>query len=221
VNEPRDDAEDLAIARALGIEEGTDDIALDEDAVHEYREVLAHMPFDEVAPPAGLEDQVLAAAHATRSGDAIDLESRRARQRARSRVALLVAAAAAIIVVIGVVAATRDTSPTKPSATVREVGNARADVDALLKQPGARTATFTGVPGRAVLAPDGHGALYDLNTDGPIEVVLDTSGGNVSLGTTQAHDGVITFAVNHPDLVRGVTLDNPPGFAIGGGTFSR
>src|SRR5690348_17389847 len=47
---------------------------------------LFRSPFDEVAPPAGLEDRIVAAAQAQRSGNATDLESRRARKRTRSRV---------------------------------------------------------------------------------------------------------------------------------------
>jgi hypothetical protein len=223
VNEPHDDIEDVAIARALGIEEGTEHLTVDDDAVREYGEVLANMPFDEVAPPAGLEDRVVAAAQAQRSGAAIDLDARRARNLKRSRVALLVAAAAAAIAVIAIVGATRDTSTGSPMATIREVGsatNARAEVDAILKQPGARTGTLNYVAGKVVVAPNGKGALYDLHTGGPVTIVVTTTNGNVVIGTGSPQYGYLPFAVNRPDLVRAVNVNSPGGSWFGSATLS-
>ena len=64
---PNDEAEDRVIARALDAEEA-DEAAMDRATLDEYRRVLAHLPFEEVAPPAALEHRVFEAALASPAG---------------------------------------------------------------------------------------------------------------------------------------------------------
>ena len=220
VNDSRDgrNTEDIEIARALGVEEGTQHVPVDDDAVREYREVLTHMPFDEMAPPADLEDRIVNAATTQRSPHATALDARRARNRRRSRVALL-AAAAAIVAVLAIVSATRSTSDL-PTGQVQEVASARADVGALLDQPGARTGEFDAVPGKVVLTPDGRGAIYDLNWTSPVNVLVATRNSDVQIGSATAEDGVILFSVDHPELVERIVLQSD-NVAIGAANLSR
>ena len=65
---PHDEAEDQVIGRALDADDTneTDEAAMDRATLDEYQRVLAHLPFDEIAPPAELEDRVVAAALAQR-----------------------------------------------------------------------------------------------------------------------------------------------------------
>jgi hypothetical protein len=217
VTDERDDAEDIVIARALGVEEGTESVAVDADAVREYREVLAHMPFDEVAPPTGLEDRVIAAAMVRRSPEAVALDARR-RNRRRSRLAFLAAAAAAVIAVLAIVTATRGTTEL-PNGQVREVTSTRADINALLDQSGARTGRFDAVDGKVVLTPEGRGAIYDLDWSAPVTVLVATRDRDVSLGSATPENGAVLFNVEHPELVERVVLQSN-GIAIGDAKLS-
>ncbi len=66
-----DDREDVIIGRALDALDRVSRVDAPlveaEPEVLEYLEVLSHMPFDEVEPPAALEDRVVEAARAARA----------------------------------------------------------------------------------------------------------------------------------------------------------
>jgi hypothetical protein len=196
-----------AIDRALDLGDGA---PFDEDALGEYREALAHMPLDEVAPPRGLEERVMSAALAKRPTNTVSLERAAVRRRARARVAVLGAVAVAAALVVAVLLASRGAT-TAPRGNISEVATGRSDVDTLLHQPGTRTGTFGGSDGAVVLAADGNGDVYGV-ANRPVVVELENSAGHVtSLGTAEPHDGVIAFTVDRPDRVRAVILRAPDG----------
>ena len=177
------------------------------------RAVLAHLPFDEVAPPPELEERTMAAALARRPAGADELAA--ARHRRRSGVRLLTVAAAAIvaIVAIGALVATRDESPGAPNR-IEAVSASRADVQELLDSAGSRTGRFPGGTGKAVLATDGRGDLYDLQPTGPVTVAIETADGTVVLGHAIPNNGIIAFHVRHPELVRAVSISPRAGQAL-------
>lgn len=155
-----DDAEDAAIARALGAGGGRLDAAdLDprgRDLLDEYRLVVSQFPFDEVPPPAALEDRVVAVALERRPTAAGSLEQARRRRKAVRRFTLAVAGVAAAAVVGLMVTGNGDGS------TVR--GRVQAVAATVPDAPGTRRAPLIGseASGTAALATDGSGALYDL-----------------------------------------------------------
>jgi hypothetical protein len=71
-----DEAEDRVIARALDADDN-DEAAMDRATLDEYRRVVALLPFDEIEPPAALEDRVLAAALARRPATVRSISRRR------------------------------------------------------------------------------------------------------------------------------------------------
>jgi hypothetical protein len=170
----------------------TDEMWDDED-----RAVLAHLPFDEIAPPPGLEDRVMAAALARRPVP----QSRSGRGRA----ILAGLAIAALIAGVVMIAATQRsvTAPTRIVVT----SASRADVEHVLTERGARTGAFTNGAGRVVLAPNGRGYLYDLRSTGQMSVAID----NVAVGKAQPHGGIIEIKVQHPERVRAVTVTDVSG----------
>jgi anti-sigma-K factor RskA len=207
---PADQAEDRAIARALGAD-NTEVPAVDTEALDEYRMLLAHLPFEEVAPPPGLEDRVLAAALRTRPAGISTLDPAR-RRRNKWRWATLGAAAAAAAAVVAFVAITND----EPQPSVRgEIGPiAQREPPA-----GSRTATLQGVGpvGEVVLAPDGNGTIRDLTLPDPAAgrvfwVWLRTDGEPVRLGAlTDADAAMVGFRViGDVDAVRGVFVTLEP-----------
>ncbi len=178
------------------------------------RAVLAHLPFDEVAPPTELEERTMAAALARRpaAGD----EVAAARQRRRSRVRLLTAAAAAIvaIVAIGALVATRNPSSSGSPNRIEAVSATGADVQELVDSAGSRTGTFPAGAGQTVLASDGRGDLYDLRSTGPVSVAIETADGTVVLGDATPRNGIIAFHVQHPELVRAMRMTPTTGQAL-------
>jgi hypothetical protein len=172
----------------------SDDMWGDED-----RAVLAHMPFDELAPPPDLENRVMDAALTRRPA---------ARPRGRRGPAILAGLAiAALIAGVVMIAVTHHTvvAPTRVIAT----SATHADVDRVLAERGVRTGTFSGGGGRVALAPDGRGYLYDLAATGKLAVAID----NVELGQTRPQGGIIEIKVQHPELVRAVTVTDASGRA--------
>jgi hypothetical protein len=169
------------------------------------RAVLAHLPFDEVAPPPDLEERTMAAALARRPASVDEVAA--ARHRRRNRMRLLTASAAAIValVAIGALVATRDQSSGSPNR-IEAVSANRADVQELLDAPGSRTGTFPAGAGQTVLATDGRGDLYELQATGPVSVAIETADGTVALGDATPRNGIIAFHVQHPELVRAVRV---------------
>lgn len=214
---PRDDAEDRAIARALGINEAMhegmsegmseeDGGAMDETLVREYQEVLAHLPFEEKAPPPALEARVLAAARAQRAPAAPSIDrARRRRGAARFAAAGAAIAAAAAIAVFAI---TSDGDGGGPEGRIEEVSN-RDEVAGALAEPGTRIAALDGV-GSVALTAGGEGFLYDLALPGGTSYTLwlRTAGGGVRVGDLDpVPAALVKFAVSGAvDSVLGVYL---------------
>ncbi|MGH8978500.1 MAG: anti-sigma factor domain-containing protein [Acidimicrobiia bacterium] len=166
---PHDEHEDRVIARALDVDTDTDtdEAAMDRATLDEYRQVLAHLPFDEVAPPAELEDRVFAAALETRPAAVPSIGHSSARKRAAARwVTLGAAVAAAAAVVTFMFTTSNDTTPVR--GTVDPI---RADFPLrdIINDPEARNAVLLtegeGAPreaGQVALTPEGEGAIVDL-----------------------------------------------------------
>jgi hypothetical protein len=167
---PYDDAEDRAIARALDIDrtDEIDEAAMDRATLDEYREVLASLFVDEQAPPAALEDRVVDAALGRRPAAARSI-ARPARRRSTARWITLGAAVAAAAAVITFMFATTGDDSNVPGGRVELAAAGNAEVPSVLQTPGVRKAPFQtqdGDPdrvGNAALAPNGQGALYELN----------------------------------------------------------
>lgn len=204
-----EDAEDAAIARALGADGGGPDAAdLDprgRDLLDEYRLVVSQFPFDEVAPPAALEERVIAVALERRPAAGLALEQARRRRTAR-RFTLAVAAAAAAVVVGLMVTGGGDGS------TVR--GRVEAVAATVPDEPGTRRAPLVGsdVSGTAALADDGSGALYDLELPARrrnfvLSLWLVAGRETVLVGPVPATGDPIAFEVfGDVDAVDGVAL---------------
>jgi hypothetical protein len=164
---PQDEHEDRVIARALDTDTDTDEAATDRATLDEYRTVLAHLPFDEVAPPAQLEDRVFTAALAARPATVRSIGRTSARKRAAARwVTLGTAVAAAAAVVTFMFTTSNDTTPVR--GTVDPI---RADfpLREIINDPDARTAVLltegVGEPvaaGQVALTPEGEGAIVDM-----------------------------------------------------------
>jgi hypothetical protein len=212
VSDEEPNADDRAIARALDAD--ADDGPVDEHLVDDYREVLAHMPVEEVPPRPELEDAVVADALARRPAAAPDLAAPRARRRTRSRLAVLGAAAVAAVVV-GAFLFTTGSSSKAPSAHIQSIAANTNEVDALLQQPGSRTGIFSPSGGQVVIGKKGAGDIFGLLNDSPVEIVLETDKGSTQLGPATPTNGVVSFTVTHPELVRAVRLTTPTGTLLG------
>jgi hypothetical protein len=206
------DEDDRAIARAL--HEPDDGGPADERAVTEYREVLAHLPFDDIAPPGDLEDRTMAAALARRPASATALSAARSQRRSRVRAASLGALAVAAAIVVAVLVTTRDTSSHPPKGRIAAVSLSRDEFDALVREPGTRTGGFDRAPGTVALTPAGNGGIFGLTSALAVNVWLDTKRGTTSLGSATPQNGVILFSVDHPDLVTAVRLTKLDGTEI-------
>ncbi len=164
---PNDEAEDRVIARALDAEEA-DEAAMDRATLDEYRRVLAHLPFEEVAPPAALEHRVFEAALASRPASVPSIAGRAAKRRSTARWVTLGAAVAAAAAVVTFMFTTSGDSGGVGGRV--ELTRTVGAPDNIVNQPGARTATLTseGVQGatqeigKVALAPNGEGVLYEL-----------------------------------------------------------
>jgi hypothetical protein len=171
-----------------------DDMWDDED-----RAVLAHLPFDEVAPPPDLEERVMAAALARRP-----TPQSRSRRGQAILAGLAIAALVAGVVMIAV-------SHRTVAAPTRVVGTSatRANVDRVLGERGVRRGAFSDGGGRVALAPDGTGYLYDLGTPGEVTVAID----NVAIGKAQPNAGIVEIHVRHPEVARAITVTDASGRA--------
>jgi len=195
VNEPREDAVDRAIARALDMPGTADDAdGAGDDAVREYREVLSHLPFDEVPPPAGLEDRVVAAAAARRPASVVPIAHREsARRRATARAVGFGATAVAAAAVIAFALAPRGDGG--PDARIEQAASSNA-LDAVLAAEGTRAAAL-GDAGSVALASDGTGYLYDLTLEpGDYTLALTTSDREIDVGRFSTGGSVLAFEVD-------------------------
>ena len=214
------DEEDRAIARALDVSD--DGGPVDERALDDYREVVGHLPLEDVAPAQDLEDRVVAAALGRRPATTSALDRARAQRRSRLRGATLGAVAVAAAIIVAVLVVTHDSSSKMPNGRITSVAASRPDIDALLRQAGTRTGTFDDQRGKVVLGRNGEGNLYALTPAAAVGVSLESAQGTVvSLGSAVPADGSITFSVDHPDLVTAVRLTKPDGTLLARATLSE
>jgi hypothetical protein len=211
------DDEDRAIAAALGMD-APGAGAGDPPNVDAYRNVVAHLPFDEIAPPPDLEERVVAAALAKRApGEPrrptiASLDRARARRRSVTRIGALVAATAAAVIAVVALANSPESAPSKVSGRIEPVA---ANVVAVLRDPpaGTRIGAFDR-SSRVFLLPDGRG--YIQGVQGAPVVWIDSARASLRLGpATVGRDGVIAFTVNHPGLVTAVRLTTREGVERG------
>ncbi len=205
------DDEDRAIARALHVPAPGG--PLDDRDVAEYREVLGHLPLDELIPRTALEERVLAAAVARRPAATTPLDAARARRRSRARAATLAACAVAAALVIAVLVTTRDSSSPAPTGRITAVSLSHQDVNTFAREPGARTGTFDRGLGSVALTPAGNG-IFELAAASTVRVWLETKRGPTLLGAAIPNNGVVGFSVDHPDLVTAVRINAPDGAEI-------
>jgi hypothetical protein len=195
----QDEHEDQAIARAFALDDDNE-AAMDRAVVEDYQRVLSYLPFEEVEPPAELEDRVVAAALAARPATVRNISSaRRARRRATARWATLGAAVAAAAAVVGFMVVTSNDAKPTPGGSVELAGAGHQAVRApILEQPGTRKGDLIDMKGamrgKAALATNGDGVLYDLETlpaPPPGEylwVWLDTGEKVIPIGTLETFD---------------------------------
>jgi hypothetical protein len=163
----QDEYEDQAIARAFDLDDDNE-AAMDRAVVEDYQRVLSYLPFEEVEPPAALEDRVVAAALAARPTTVRSIDSaKRARRRTTARWATLGAAVAAAAVVIGFMFATTNDSKPTPGGRVDLAGSGHPAIGSeIASKPGARVTDLKdpkgAVVGKVALSPDGEGAVYRL-----------------------------------------------------------
>jgi hypothetical protein len=200
-NDREDQFEEMVIGRALDALEpdasNRPDDATMEGAVLEYQEVLSHLPFDELQPPAALEDRVFAAARALRPPSVPSIS----RRRRNVRLALLASAAAVAAVVSLVLIADHNPTSNTPQALAISKSDPAA-VDALTSASGARTFDLlgaTGTVGHVVVANE-RGALYNtsLKVDPTVTYWFWVTGDNntaVPVSEVTAPHGGLIFAV--------------------------
>lgn len=198
-----DETEDAAIARAFDMDGAPE---ADPTLVDEYRDVLGHLPSGELAPAPELEERMVAAALARRPAAARTLDTARAKRRSQVRVAILGATAVAAAVVVAFLFAGGDSTNPVPTGRIQLSTSQAADVEAILREPGVRVATFSNGAGKVALSPAGQGDVYELTTSGPVTIGLVSDGGRSSLPPATPVDGVIGFGVDQPDRVTAITL---------------
>jgi hypothetical protein len=158
--------EDLVIGRVLHALDTIDvdnDVDIDVDA-REYFEVVSHLPFEEITPPADLEARVLDAAREVRAPEVPSLASRR--RRARRIVAVGAAAAVAAAVTLVVVVGGGSNVPStrvdnigigKNPEIARITGTANASNFVL------RSTTTGRIVAKVAVTPSGELALYGID----------------------------------------------------------
>jgi hypothetical protein len=215
------DAEDRAIARALGVEPPDDGGRADEDTVADYEAVVSALPFEEVAPAADLEDRMVSAALARRPAAVRAINTTRNADkpaRARSARRWLAAGVAAVAAAAIVVVLIAGRTPSGSGAGGRvEPAAANGGVAKVLADPGTRKGVLrspTGVAGgKVLLDPGGSGYLTGL----PIPAGGTTSWlwletvSPVRVGPIP--DASTVHFVVHGDVgaVRGVIITTDPG----------
>jgi hypothetical protein len=220
----QDEYEDQAIAWAFHLDDDNE-AAMDRAVVEDYQRVLSHLPFDEVAPPAALEDQVMEAALVARPATVRSISSaKRARRRATARWATLGAAVVAAAAVIGFMFVTSNDSKPTPGGSVELAGAGHKSVRGpILDQVGTRKGNLIDMKGatrgEAALAPNGDGVLYDLDSlptppaGENLWVWLDTGEKVIPIGAVQDFqpDDPIPFHVTGDvDAVKAVKLSTEP-----------
>jgi len=200
------DAEDRAIARALDAAPERETHGADERDVDAYREVLGHLPSPAVTPSAELEDRIVAAALRRRAATVPALDGAHARRTHRFRVAALATAAVAAVVVVGLIVGTNGSGSPRPGGHVSLAAASNADVEAVLRAPGTRTAEFTAPPARVAIGRNGDGAVFDLTAGDAVGIGLVGDAGTTVIGPARPTAGVIAFVVDHPERVTAVTL---------------
>jgi hypothetical protein len=209
--------EDVVIGRALHAHDAFDlDVSIDREVL-EYHEVLGYLPFEEIAPPTGLESRVLDAARASRRPAVPSLTSSRSR-KARRVVAVGAAAAVAAAVSLAIV----NDSPTAQSVpeieAVRAVDD--AEVTALVDSDGAEEFVVEGggVSARVVIA-SGKGAVYEttLPASGkPYRLTLTGPGGEAEF-----EDPISAgFLFDVEGEVTGATIEDSSGAVVATGQLS-
>ena len=166
------DDEDRAIARALRAEAPDDGAPVDDDAVADYEAVVALLPVDEVTPPSGLEDRVVAAALARRPAAVRSIDRSRnvlppaSTHGSRRWIGAAAAAVAAAAIIVVLFAGRTPSVPSSPGARIQPVASP-GDLGRVLTAPGTRQGvlrTPAGVDaGRAILDPKGSGFLTGLS----------------------------------------------------------
>jgi hypothetical protein len=194
-----EELEELVIGRALHALDEIDADVADDPAVLEYHEVLAYLPFEEVAPPRRLEGRVLAAARAARAPEVPSLSSRRRTARiAVVGAAAAVAAAVTLVIVNGAGEGVQSTSV----EAISSVDDAQ--VARLERTEGARIVDLTddtGRPvGKVVITPDGEGAVYEVTlperADGTYWFWLSDADDHLAVAPVDVGAGGFTFEVD-------------------------
>jgi hypothetical protein len=209
-----DDAgEDRAIARAFDSDESGP--APDPAEVDAYREVTAYLA-DDVAPPPGLEDRVVAAALARRPAATTAIDAApSARHRRRGALYAVLAGATAVAAAIVIALLVTSGSSTGRGGRVETIAASRADVAAVATQAGARRGTLSNGQGQVVIGTDGTGYISELPSSQPVGVWVDTTSGTTKLGDASPQGGIIAFKVDHPDAVRAVRITSASGTELG------
>jgi hypothetical protein len=216
-----DETEDRVIARALDTD-NSDEAAMDRATLDEYRQVLAYLPFEELEPPAALEDRTIEAALARRPAE-IPSINRRAKRRATARWVTLGAAVTAAAAVIGFMFVTGNDAKSTPGGRVDLAGAAHGDVvTPILEAPGTRQANLVGdgiMVGKVALSTEGDGVLYDLSLPdthgGHLWLWLVTDGRVVPIGqlTDLTADTVPFMVTGDVSAVHGVSISLEDGGA--------
>jgi hypothetical protein len=222
---PHDDAEDQVIGRALDADDTNDtaEAAMDRATLDEYQRVLSYLPFEEIAPPAALEDRVVAAALASRPASVRSITGARRRKTARW-VTLGAAVAAAAAVIMFMFASTGDHKPTPGGRVDLAAAGREANVvHPILAAPGTRQAPLRAnktTVGEAALSTKGQGVLYDLMLESPATgehywVWLVTKDKVVRIGELPEVGDTVRFTVNgDPSAVTGVSISLEQGDSL-------
>jgi len=235
------DDDDRAIARALHADDAND---VDDGAVAAYETVLGYLPFAEVPPRAGLEEDVVAAALARRpaavrsieparrapaapartaaAGATTPARGRRPAPRAsRAWIGAAAAAVAAAVVVVALVADRPGSGPASPAGRIAPA-SASGDLARVLAEPATRRAplrTPSGGPaGTAALDPAGDGYVTGLRGAVPAGarrwLWLDVGTTAVRVGDI-GDASVVHFVVHgRTSAVRGVIVTTAPAARI-------
>jgi hypothetical protein len=206
------DDDDRAIARALGADGPDDEVAVDDAVVADYEEVLAHLPFEQAAPAADLEDRVVAAALERRPATARALDAPRRRHVSRGWIGAAAAAVAAAAIVVVLIAGRSPSGPGAPAGRI-ESAAASGGVARVLADPGTRKGVLRaadGAPGgRVALDPHGSGYLTGLQIPAANTTPwlwLETDSAPVPVGSIPRSATVHFVVRGDVEAVRGVIV---------------
>jgi hypothetical protein len=213
--------EDLVIGRVLHALDTIDvdnDVDIDDDA-REYFEVVSHLPFDEITPPADLEARVLDAAREVRAPEVPSLASRR--RRARRIVAVGAAAAVAAAVTLVVIAGGGSNGS---STVVNPIGIATpATITRIADTHGAskfelRSTTNGRRVASVAVTPRGELGLYDLalprDGAGVYRFWVTGSGHQVQVPNLALENGTSYIVQVHGELTGAMISLEHPGASV-------